>query len=320
MTEYAVKRLLLFIPTLWFVTIIIFGLFWVIPGDAALLILTGEEGEGGAVSLSEIDKLREKLGIDRPFHVQYGDWLWNTVRGDLGDSIWYHIPVTDDLKEKFPVTLELAALAIIMALAAAVPLGILSAVKQDTWLDYSARIFTFMGVALPTFAIGIAMVFALAYWFDWLPALGYVNIWEDPIKNLEQMALPALALAFHDLAFSARLCRSSMLEVLREDYIRTARSKGLKEAVVLGRHALKNALMPVITVSGYQFGRLIGGTIIIERIFTIPGIGFYMVESITHRDFVVIQGVVVVVAALILLLNLIIDLVYAMLDPRIRYA
>ena len=319
MGQYAVKRVLLFIPTLVIVTMIVYALFWVIPGDAATVMLTGEAGDVAQVDVEDIKRLRHKLGLDRPLYIQYGDWLGKMVRGDLGDSIWYSSPVVDELIQKFPITFELAVMAIVMAFLVAVPLGVVSAVKQDTWLDYSTRIFTFMGIALPTFWIGILIVNALAYSVEWLPPLGYANLWDDPWINLQQMSLPALALAFHDLAFAARVCRSSMLEVLREDYIRTARSKGLKEAVVLGRHAVKNALLPVLTISGYQFGRLLGGTIIIESIFVVPGMGRFLILSIIHRDFVVIQAIVLLTSVVVLALNLIIDLVYGLLDPRIRY-
>jgi len=206
-----------------------------------------------------------------------------------------------------------------MAFVVAVPMGMISAVRQDTWPDYVCRLLTLIGIALPTFWLAILIIYFLAYVFDWLPPLGYATLWEDPILNLKQLFFPALAIAFHDLAFTARVTRSSMLEVLREDYVRTARSKGLRETIVLGRHALKNAILPVITVSGYQFARLLGGTIIIETIFAVPGLGAFLIESIIHRDFVVIQAVILLTAAVVLTLNLIIDLVYGMLDPRIRY-
>ena len=317
MREYALRRTFLFIPTLFLATIFVFALFWVVPGDAALTILTGDEG--AAVTKTDVAKLRHELGLDRPLYVQYGDWLWDVLRGDLGKSLWYKIPVIDELKDKFVVTLELAVMAILMAFVVAVPLGVISAVKQDTGVDYMARIFALIGIALPTFWLGILIVYGLAYFFDWLPPLGYAALWDDPLKNLSQLVFPALALAFHDLAFTARVTRSSMLEVLREDYMRTARAKGLSEVVVLGRHALKNALLPVITISGYQFGRLLGGVIIIETIFVVPGMGRFLIDSIAHRDFVVIQGVILLVAALVLTLNLIIDLAYGVLDPRIRY-
>ena len=319
MGSYVVRRIALFIPTILLTTVIVFFLFFIVPGDAALFILTGEEG-AGAVTEADLAKLRHELGLDRPIHIQYGTWLWDIMHGDLGISIWYRTPVTSDIRDKFAVTMQLAIMGILMAFVIAVPLGILSAVKQDTLPDYLSRIVSLIGIALPTFWLGILIIYFLAYTFNWLPPLGYATLWEDPLLNLTQLAFPALAIAFHDLAFTARVTRSSMLEVLREDYVRTARSKGLTELTVIGRHALKNAIMPILTVSGYQFARLLGGTIIIETIFVIPGLGQFLIESIQHRDFVVIQATVLLAAAVVLILNLVIDLVYGILDPRIRYA
>ena len=318
MKTYALRRLGLFIPTLILTTLIVFVLFFLVPGDAALVILTGEEG-AGAVTDEDIARMRHELGLDRPIHVQYGSWIWGILRGDLGTSIWYQTPVIDELKDKFVVTVELSIFGIAMAFVMAVPLGIISAVKQDSWPDYVSRIVSLVGIALPTFWLSILIVYFLAYTFNWLPPLGYATLWEDPLLNLEQLFFPALAIAFHDLAFTARVTRSSMLEVLREDYMRTARAKGLKEMAVVGRHALKNAILPVVTVSGYQFARALGGVIIVETIFVVPGLGRFVIESILHRDFVVLQAVIVLTAAVVLTLNLVIDLLYGVLDPRIRY-
>ena len=318
MKTYALRRLGLFIPTLILTTLIVFVLFFLVPGDAALVILTGEEG-AGAVTDEDIARMRHELGLDRPIHIQYGSWIWGILRGDLGTSIWYQTPVIDEIKDKFAVTLELSIFGIAMAFVMAVPLGIISAVKQDSWPDYVSRIVSLVGIALPTFWLSILIVYFLAYTFNWLPPLGYATLWEDPLLNLEQLFFPALAIAFHDLAFTARVTRSSMLEVLREDYMRTARAKGLKEMAVVGRHALKNAILPVVTVSGYQFARALGGVIIVETIFVVPGLGRFVIESILHRDFVVLQAVIVLTAAVVLTLNLVIDLLYGVLDPRIRY-
>jgi len=315
---YALRRLGLFIPTLILTTLIVFVLFFLVPGDAALVILTGEEG-AGAVTDEDIARMRHELGLDRPIHIQYGSWIWGILRGDLGTSIWYQTPVIDELKDKFVVTVELSIFGIAMAFVMAVPLGIISAVKQDSWPDYVSRIVSLVGIALPTFWLSILIVYFLAYTFNWLPPLGYASLWEDPWLNLEQLFFPALAIAFHDLAFTARVTRSSMLEVLREDYMRTARAKGLKEMAVVGRHALKNAILPVLTVSGYQFARALGGVIIVETIFVVPGLGRFVIESILHRDFVVLQAVILLTAAVVLTLNLVIDLLYGVLDPRIRY-
>jgi peptide/nickel transport system permease protein len=319
MGEYAIRRVLLFIPTLLIATVLVFTLFWVVPGDPALTILAGGEGDTGSVSPEQLQQLRQALGLDRPLYVQYGSWLGNVLRGDLGTSLWYKTPVWDQLKDRFFVTMELAVMAILLAFCVAVPLGIISAVKQDTGIDYLSRIFSGIGIALPTFWLGILIVYALAAFFQWLPPLGYATLWDDPLLNLQQLIFPAVTLAFHDLAFTARVTRSSMLEVMREDYLRTARAKGLMDVVVIGRHALKNALLPVVTISGYQFARLLGGVIIVESIFVVPGMGTLLIDSIIHRDFIVLQAIVLLIAAVVLLLNLLIDLLYGVLDPRIHY-
>ena len=319
MGKYALRRALLFIPTLLVATILVFTLFWIVPGDPALTILAGGEGDSGSVSVEQLQQLRQTLGLDRPIHVQYASWLWNVLRGDLGTSLWYKTPVWNQLKDRFLVTMELAVMAIVLAVCAAVPLGVISAVKQDTGLDYLSRIFSSIGIALPTFWLGILIVYALASFFEWLPPLGYATVWDDPLLNLQQLILPALTLAFNDLAFTARVTRSSMLEVLREDYLRTARAKGLVERLVIGRHALKNALLPVLTVSGYQFARLLGGVIIVESIFVVPGMGTLLIDSIIHRDFIVLQAIVLLIAAVVLIVNLMVDLSYGVLDPRVRY-
>ncbi|PYN43472.1 MAG: hypothetical protein DMD95_13625 [Candidatus Rokuibacteriota bacterium] len=319
MGKYALRRALLFIPTLLVATILVFTLFWIVPGDPALTILAGGEGDSGAVSPEQLQQLRQTLGLDRPIYVQYASWLTNVLRGDLGTSLWYKTPVWNQLKGRFLVTMELAVMAIVLAICAAVPLGVISAVKQDTGLDYLSRIFSSIGIALPTFWFGILIVYAFATFFEWLPPLGYATLWDDPLLNLQQLILPALTLAFNDLAFTARVTRSSMLEVMREDYLRTARAKGLVELRVIGRHALKNALLPVLTVSGYQFARLLGGVIIVESIFVVPGMGTLLIDSIIHRDFIVLQAIVLLIAAVVLILNLMVDLSYGVLDPRVRY-
>ena len=233
MWTYTVKRVFLFAPTIFIVTLIVFFIIWILPGDPALVILTGGSDDVATIREQDLEKLQHELGLDRPIYVRYADWMWGLLRGDLGNSIWYTSPVMDDLKDRFPVSIQLAVMSIIIAVLFAVPLGVLSAVKQDTWIDYIARLFTIAGVALPTFWVGVLIVFVLAFWFNWLPPLGYATLWEDPMTNLQQLAFPAAALGFHDVAFIARMTRSSMLEVLRDDYVRTARSKGLNEWAVV---------------------------------------------------------------------------------------
>ena len=233
--------------------------------------------------------------------------------------MFFDEPVANDLAMKFPITLELTVLAMIIATVIAVPLGLISAIKQDTPADYVARVISIAGVALPNFWVGILIVYFLVLFFAWMPPLGYATLWDDPITNLQQFIFPALALGFYQMAFTARVTRSSMLEVYREDYTRTARGKGLAERVVILRHALKNALLPVVTISGYQFGRLLAGTVVIENIFMIPGMGKLLVDSVFHRDYTEVQAIVMVITVTVLILNLVLDVVYGWLNPRIRY-
>ena len=321
MQAYIAKRTLSFIPTFLFVTVVVFIILRIVPGDPALMLITeGGLAEGPTeFSEKELQELRVKLGTDRPIYVQYVKWVWGMLRLDFGMSYWWDTPVAEDLTERFPITLELTILALLWATVLAVPIGVLSAIKQDSWGDYLGRLLTIAGIALPNFWIAILMVFFLILLFQWIPPLGYENVWEDPWTNLQQLVFPALALGFSNMAFIARVTRSAMLDVFREDYIRTARSKGLHEPTVVGRHALKNALLPVVTVSGYEFGRLLAGTVVIEVIFMVPGVGRFLVDSIFHRDFPAVQAVIVILAVIVLVLNLVLDVMYAWLDPRIRY-
>lgn len=317
MRQYAAKRIGLFIPTVLLVTVIVFVVMRLIPGDPALAILSADDA---AYTEQELQELRVELGTDRPIVVQYFDWMSGLLRGDFGTSFWWNGPVMDRLGERIPVTIELAILGIALAVVCAVPLGVVSAIKPDSPIDYVSRIFTLVGISIPTFFSGILLTLILIRAFGWLPPLGYENIWEDPWANLKQMMLPALALGFYDMAFIARVTRSSMMEILREDYMRTARSKGLRERIVLSRHGLKNAVLPILTISGWQFGRLFGGTVIIERIFLIPGVGQLLIDAVFQRDFPTIQAIIVIVAVSIVVINLLVDLLYGWLDPRIRYA
>ena len=322
MQTYILKRTLLFVPTLIFVTIVVFVILRVVPGDPALMLISGEGDESGESDITEqaLIDMRAKLGTDRSIVVQYADWVWGMVRLDFGMSYWWDTPVVDDLKDRFPITIELTVLALLWASLLAVPLGVISAIRQDSIGDYAGRLITIAGIALPNFLIAILMVFFLIKWFEWIPPLGYENVWEDPWKNMQQLFFPAIALGFSNMAFIARITRSAMLDVFREDYIRTARSKGLREGAVVSRHALKNAMLPVVTVSGYEFGRLLAGTVIIEVIFMVPGVGRFLIDSIFHRDFPAVQAVVVILAVIVLVLNLLLDLMYAWLNPRIRYS
>ena len=317
MRQYAIKRIGLFIPTVLLVTIIVFVVMRLIPGDPALAILSADDA---VYTQEELAQLRAELGTDRPIPIQYFEWISGFLRGDFGTSYWWGGPVMERLGERIPVTIELAILGILLAVVCAVPLGVISAIKPDSPLDYASRIFTLVGISIPTFFSGILLTLLLIRAFGWLPPLGYEDIWEDPWTNIKQLVLPALALGFYDMAFIARVTRSSMMEILREDYMRTARAKGLRELIVLSRHGLKNAVLPVLTISGWQFGRLFGGTVIIEKIFLIPGVGQLLIDAIYQRDFPTIQAVIVIVALSIVVVNLLVDLLYGWLDPRIRYA
>ena len=318
MNSYLVKRLLLVFPTLVLVTMLVFLLMRLIPGDPAYLRLIGSDGDA-EFTQEQLDDLRAQLGTDKALPEQYVRWVWGVVQFDFGDSMVYDTPISDDLKARLPITLELTVIALVLATIIAVPLGIVSAIFQDSWADYLSRIVAIAGIAMPTFWTGILIIILLILFFGWLPPLGYASLWEDPLTNLQQMVFPAIALGFYNMALIARVMRSAMLEVFREDYIRTARSKGLSERVIIMRHALKNASLPVLTISGWQVGRLVAGTVVIEKIFLVPGMGKLLIDSIFARDFTMIQAIVLVVAVLVMLINLCVDLMYGWLDPRIRY-
>jgi peptide/nickel transport system permease protein len=319
MRNYITKRFVLFLPTLLIVTVVVFSILRVIPGDPALLILGGESGDDEFTE-AQLQALRHKLGTDRNILVQYFSWIGNMLKGDFGTSYFYEgDQVIDDLKMRIPTTVQLAIMALALATVMAVPLGVISALKQDTFTDYMTRILSITGIATPNFWVAIMTIFFLVLFFNWAPPLAYVDPWEDPWVNFQQLIFPALALGTSNMAFITRITRSAMLEVLHEDYIRTARSKGLTEKIVIFRHALRNALLPVVTLSGYEFGRLISGTVIIEVIFLVPGMGRLLITSILHRDFPMIQATIVLIAVVVLVLNLALDLFYAWLNPRIRY-
>lgn len=317
MRQYALKRIGLFIPTIFLITIIVFVVMRLIPGDPALAILN--DGDGNYTQ-EELHALRVELGTDKPIFSQYGIWIANVFQGDFGNSLWFKAPVMRELKDRIPVTVQLTVMAMFLAVVVAVPLGVLSAVKPDSWIDYGARAFTLAGIAMPQFFFAILLLLFLVNIFGWLPELGYQKLWVDPWANLQQMIFPALALGFYEMAFMARVTRSSMMEIIREDYMRTARSKGLSETVVLLRHGLKNAFLPVLTTSGWIFARLFGGAVVIETIFLIPGMGKILIEAIFQRDYTMIQAEIVIIAAFIVTINLMVDLLYGWLDPRIRYA
>ena len=320
MQTYIAKRCVLFVPTLIIVTVLVFAILRVVPGDPAMLILGGEEGDDDFTE-EQLAALRAKLGTDRPIYIQYLTWVGRMFKGDFGTSYFYEgDKVFDDIKSRLPVTVELGLMSLILAGIVAIPMGVISAIKQDSIGDYVTRVITIAGIALPNFWVAVMTIFFLVLFFKWAPPLAYVAPWNDPWTNMQQLIFPAIALGTSNMAFMARITRSAMLEVLHEDYIRTARSKGLREGTVVSRHALRNALLPVVTLTGYEFGRLISGTVIIEVIFLVPGMGRLLITSITQRDFPMIQAVVVLIAVVVLVLNLLLDLTYAWLNPRIRYS
>ena len=315
MHKYVLRRLLLALPVLLLSSLIVFGLMRVMPGDA-LTVLMGESGNVGA---KELAKLRRDLGLDRPYHEQYALWLWQMVSLNPGDSIFTNEPIPVSLRKAIPVTLELTTLAMIIGLVVAVPIGVLSATRQDSTSDYVGRVVAVSGLSLPDFWLATLVITFAAIWFHWIPPIGYVSLWESPWKNLQQFLLPAAVLGFRLSAATMRMTRSTVLEVLREDYVRTAWAKGLAGRIVVYKHALKNALIPVVTIVGGQLGVLLAGTVVVETIFALPGMGRLTVEAILFRDYPVVQTNVMLVAATLVTLNLIVDLTYAYLDPRIRY-
>ncbi len=310
----------MFLPVLFGVSVLIFVLMRVIPGDVARLLLSGG-GEGGVASEQAVAKVRQELGLDKPLHVQYVNWIVSIARLEGGHSYFSGRPVFQEIAQRLPLTVELAAFTIVVAVLIAVPLGALAAVRQDTWLDYVLRVVSIGGLAMPTFWTATLIILGLAVIFGALPPLGVTsNLLDDPLRTLQQLVWPALALGYYDAAMISRMTRSQMLEVMRQDYVRTAWAKGLRERMVILRHALRNAVLPVITIIGLQFAYLLGGTVIMEKIFFLPGMGSALVDSIIRRDYPVIENIVVLFAFMVLAVNLVIDVLYAWLDPRIRYA
>ena len=318
MRAYLVRRLLLVVPTLFGVSLIIFTIMRVIPGDVATYIAT--RGGQGIATDQEVADLREKLGLADPLPLQFGKFVGGLLKLDVGESLWSGRPVIQEIAARVPLTIELAVLSTLVSIAIAIPVGVLSAVRQDTWVDYIFRLIGIAGLAMPNFLIGVLIILFLSLYFRWIPPLGYTDLFADPAKNLQQMIWPALALGYRLSAVVSRMTRSTMLEVLREEYIRTAWAKGLPQHVVVYRHALQNALLPVITIAGMQLAFLMGGTVIMESIFTLPGVGRLLVDSVVHRDYPVVQTIVVLLAVVISLMNLVVDMLYAWLNPRIRYS
>jgi peptide/nickel transport system permease protein len=314
MKQYVLRRVALAIPTLFLVSVIVFLMMQLMPGDVATRMV---EGHAYAPTL---DALRKDLGLDRPLHVQYLDWIGGIVlRGDFGRSYWTRQPILDEFVRRFPVTLELALLTILISVVIGVVVGIVSAVRQDTAADYVGRILAILALSVPYFGLAVLVVVLPSIYFKWTPVWTYVSFTTDPLQNLKIMIVPALVFGITRAGPIMRITRSALLDVLRQDYIRTAWSKGLSERAIILRHALKNALIPVISLVGLQTPLYIGGSVIIEAIFRLPGVGLFFFEALTRLDYPVVQSVNLIVAALVVGLNLLIDLSYAVLDPRIRY-
>ncbi len=316
MRKYILKRFLLMFPTLLGVAVVIFLLIRVVPGDVVELRMAGDRG---AVSEEALAKERARFGLDRPVWEQFATWLLGVARLDFGKSMWTGAPIVEELKLRFMLSLQLAIMATIVAVLLAIPLGVIAALKQDTWVDYAVRIFSIAGIATPSFWLGIVFILGLLIVFKWLPPMVYTPFWVDPWQNLAQLIWPALAVGYRYSAVSTRMTRSAMLEVLREDYIRTARAKGLVEKLILSRHALKNAMLPVLTVIALEFAFLIGGLVVTEQVFNLNGLGLLFVQAVAHRDYTLTQALVLLVASVFIFVNFLMDLMYAWLDPRIRF-
>lgn len=313
MHKLLLQRLLLLIPTLLLVSIAVFGMVRAVPGDVISILLAEQKLAG-----NEREELAAKLGLDKPIVIQYVDWVSGVVRGDLGESLFTGHPVREDISEKFKVTAFLAILATIISLVIAIPIGAIAALRQGSILDYFSRSFALLGISLPNFWVGVAIIMYGSLWFRYAPPLRYASVESDPLLLARQLFLPALVLGWSMAGVVMRMVRTALLEVLRDDFIRTARAKGLRERVILWRHAMKNAMIPVITISGIQLAALFGGTVVIESVFNIPGVGRLLVESVALRDYPVVQGIALVMTVLVLLVNLAIDISYRYLDPRIR--
>ena len=323
MYQYIAKRLLLVIPTLFGAAVLVFLLLRLIPGDICDMRLAGE---GGLVDEETLNTCRIAMGLNKSLWLQFFDFIWGFIRFDLGISMWTGQPIRHEIGRRFHLSLQVAIMATVASIIIAIPLGTISAIKQNTWIDYFVRAFSIAGIAIPSFWLGIIIILGLlitTQYFSgtpWMPPIQFVPIWEDPMHNLSQLLWPALATGYRYSAVATRMTRSTLLEVLREDYVRTARAKGLLEKVIINRHALKNAMLPVVTVIGIEFAFLMGGLVVTEQVFNLNGLGKLFVESVDHHDFTMTQALVMLVVTIFVFTNLIVDIFYAWLDPRIRYS
>ena len=315
MLGYVARRLAQTIPTLIGVAIVTFFMLRVVPGDVVEVKL---RGDGGNVTQEQIEVERKRLGLDRPLPVQFVDWFVGLATLDMGKSMWTGNPVVQEIAIRLELSFQVAIMATIIAILIALPLGTISALYRDTWIDYAIRLFTIAGLAVPSFWLGMIVILSLLLFFNWLPPITFTPLWKDPVANLSQLIWPALAVGYRYAAVVARMVRSSIIEVMKEDYIRTARAKGVFERLVVTRHAMRNALLPAITVIGLEFAFLIGGLVVTEQVFNLNGIGRLFVQAVSRNDFTLIQGLVMLIALAFILTNLAVDLVCAALDPRIR--
>lgn len=318
MERFLVRRLFALIPTLLLASMIVFGVVRLIPGDVITLMLS--ENDFASTDLKTKEALEAALGLDEPIYIQYLNWLWAIVsEGDLGKSLWSDTSVASEIGARLPVTIELGVFSLIVALIIAIPIGIYSAARQETAIDYTGRTFSIMALAIPSFWLGTMVVILPAIWWGWTPPNTIVSFWDDPWTNVKTYIAPACVLGASLSAVTMRMTRAMMLEVLRQDYIRTAWAKGLSEKVVVIRHAVKNSMIPVITLLGVLVPILFGGTVIIEQIFQLPGIGQLLFDAVQQRDYPIITGVFLVIGCIVITANLLVDLCYGYLDPRVRY-
>jgi peptide/nickel transport system permease protein len=298
------------------VAMVIFCLMRIVPGDIVELKYVGQ---GQTITQEVLQKERELLGLDKPLWMQFGSWILGLIRGDFGISMWTGRPIAQEIAIRFELSLQLSVMAMVLAVVLGIPLGMLAALRQDTWVDYVLRIFSIAGLAMPSFWLGVLIIMMLLIFFNWIPPMEFTSFWKDPGENLAQLAWPALAVGYRYSAMIMRMTRSTMLEVLREDYIRTARAKGLFERIILIRHALKNALLTVMSVIGLELAFLMGGLVVTEQVFNLNGLGLLLVQSINQRDYMMTQSLVLLIAFFFIVVNLILDILYAWLDPRVRF-
>ncbi len=318
MLRFILHRFLLMIPTLLGVAVLVFFMLRLMPGDPVATMLLGDAG-GANIPKAVIEMERARLGLDQPMWVQFFKWFWGVLQGDFGFSMWTGKSVAYEIGIRLELSLQVAIMATVLAVLLALPLGTLSAIFKDTWIDQSIRVFSIAGLAVPSFWLGMIIILLLLSYFSWIPPLTFTSLWVDPWTNLSQLIWPALAVGYRYSAVSTRMMRSSILEVLQEDYIRTARAKGVVERLVVARHAMRNALLPVVTVIGLEFAFLIGGLVVTEQVFNLNGIGRLFVQAVARSDFTMIQALVLLVSVFFVLVNFVMDLMYAFLDPRIRY-